>query len=57
MNQNVPMSKKINNITSSSLLNRQVSAKEVAKSASFFDLEESSFMTRQIINVNDGLYF
>jgi NAD(P)-dependent dehydrogenase (short-subunit alcohol dehydrogenase family) len=57
MAQKALKSKKMNNITSSILLNRQGSAKEVAKSASFLASEESSYMTGQVLNVNGGLYF
>ncbi len=57
MTQKALKSKKMNNITSSILLNRQGSAKEVAKSASFLASEESSYMTGQVLNVNGGLYF
>ena len=47
----------MNNIISSILLNRQSSAKEVAKGASFLASDESSYMTGQVLNVNGGLYF
>ena len=44
-------------VTSSILLNRQGTAKEVARGASFLASEESSYITGQILNVNGGLYF
>ncbi len=57
MTQKALKSKKMNNITSSILLNRQGSAKEVAKGASFLASDESSYVTGQVLNVNGGLYF
>ena len=57
MTQKALKSKKMNNIISSILLNRQGSAKEVAKGASFLASDESSYMTGQVLNVNGGLYF
>ena len=57
MAQKALKSNKMKLVTSSILLNRQGSAKEVAKSASFLASEESSYMTGQILNVNGGLYF
>ena len=50
-------SKKMKLVSSSILLNRQGSAKEVATTASFLASEESSYITAQVINVNGGLYF
>ena len=57
MAQKALNSKKMKSITSSILLNRQGTAKEVAKSASFLASEESSYITGQILNINGGLYF
>lgn len=57
MSEKALKSKKLNLINSSILLNRQGTANEVAKSASFLASEESSYMTGQILNVNGGLYF
>ena len=57
MAQKALRSKKMKSVASSILLNRQGSAKEVARSASFLASEESSYMTGQILNVNGGLYF
>ena len=39
------------------LLNREGSAKEVARSTSFLASDESSYMTAQVLNVNGGLHF
>ena len=57
MAQNALKSKKMKSVASSILLNRQGTAKEVAKSASFLASEESSYITGQILNINGGLYF
>jgi 3-oxoacyl-[acyl-carrier protein] reductase len=57
MAQKAMKSKKMKSINSSILLQRQGSAKEVARCASFLASKESSYMTAQILNVNGGLYF